>query len=309
MKQHAYIAQRLPNVQHLHAEVTRQADWSKMLQLAGQLPALHSLHCTGPGTRKWWEASSSIIEASAASAGAGASAGLLPQLQALVFPFAVHGLAGIAALAPNLQQLWCQKLVLSSQAAGQARMQHVTHYGVSVVAVQADDTGVQLSADAVGSRFSAAFPALQVLFDVPAFQELEYQVDAGAVLARLVLLKEVKEPPPRRGPRLINHFWCQHGQSFDAGFENLKDAVKTAAAAAAAAAAALSPAGEPGTTADGAAAAAEATAASWCAQRLQLHELQPRVDWASDGKLLPLLGEAGSSGAWGMLGQRQDWWE
>lgn len=178
MKQHAYIAQRLPNVQHLHAEVTRQADWSKMLQLAGQLPALHSLHCTGPGTRKWWEASSSIIEASAASAGAGASAGLLPQLQALVFPFAVHGLAGIAALAPNLQQLWCQKLVLSSQAAGQARMQHVTHYGVSVVAVQADDTGVQLSADAVGSRFSAAFPALQVLFDVPAFQELEYQVSA-----------------------------------------------------------------------------------------------------------------------------------
>jgi hypothetical protein len=174
------ISHRLSNVQHMHAVVSSPVDWNSMQQLAQQLPHLHSLHCSG--RRSWYRMTSSSNNTTASSstpaqqnpAAAGVPAGVLPFLQTAIFEGTVRGLDDIAALAPNLRQLYCSKLMLPRHQeqhrfpAGDApqmlpQLLQLTHFGSESVHVEADD-GTEAAA-----AFAAAFPALQVMFRTPEF--------------------------------------------------------------------------------------------------------------------------------------------
>jgi hypothetical protein len=174
------VSHRLPSVQHMHAVVSSPVDWSSMQQLAQQLPHLHSLHCSG--RRSWYRmSSSSNITAAYSStilpqtpAAADAPAGVLPALHTAIFEGTVRGLDDIAALAPNLQQLYCSKLMLPRHQEQQQlqatdapqmslQLPQLTHFGSESVHVEADEGSEAAAA------FAAAFPALQVLFRTPEF--------------------------------------------------------------------------------------------------------------------------------------------
>jgi hypothetical protein len=174
------MSHRLSNVQHMHAVVSNPVDWSSMQQLAQQLPHLHSLHCSG--RRSWYRMTNSSNNTTASSstvapqtpAAAGAPAGVLPFLKTAIFEGTVRGLDDIAALAPNLQQLYCSKLMLPThqdqhqlQAVVAPQMSpqlpQLTHFGSESVHVEADD-GTEAAA-----AFATALPALQVLFRTPEF--------------------------------------------------------------------------------------------------------------------------------------------
>uniref|UniRef100_A0A383WJC5 Uncharacterized protein n=1 Tax=Tetradesmus obliquus TaxID=3088 RepID=A0A383WJC5_TETOB len=102
-------------------------------------------------------------------------AGVLPSLQAAVFEGTVRGLDDIAALAPNVQELYCSKLMLPRRQQQQQqqdlnsasqllrKLPQLTHFGSESVHVEAED-----AADAAAA-FAAVFPALQVLFRTPEF--------------------------------------------------------------------------------------------------------------------------------------------
>jgi hypothetical protein len=172
---------RLAKVQHMHVVVSSPGHWSSMQQLAQQLPTLRRLHCSG--RRSWYRMASSSTSgsvcaslpaaAAAAAAAAAVPAGTLPCLQTAIFEGTVRGLDDIAALAPNLQELYCSKLMLPRQQQQQQQdlvaeqslqqLLQLTHFGSESVHVEAED-----AADAAAA-FAAAFPALQVLFRTPEF--------------------------------------------------------------------------------------------------------------------------------------------
>jgi hypothetical protein len=158
-----------------------------MQQLAQQLPHLRSLHCSG--RRSWYRMTHSnntatgrgplppAIESTKAAA-ASAPAGVLPVLQTAIFEGTVRELDDIAALAPNLQQLYCSKLMLARQQQHQQQqlllqapdtsqmappLLQLTHFGSESVHVEAED-GAEAAA-----VFATAFPALRVLFRTPEF--------------------------------------------------------------------------------------------------------------------------------------------
>lgn len=91
-----------------------------------------------------------------------------------MFEGTVRGLDDIAALAPNVQELYCSKLMLPRRQQQQQqdlnsasqllqKLPQLTHFGSESVHVEAED-----AADAAAA-FAAAFPALQVLFRTPEF--------------------------------------------------------------------------------------------------------------------------------------------
>lgn len=187
-RHHTRTSKRLANVQHMHAEISSTGDWSSMQLLAQQLPQLRSLHCSG--RRSWYRMTSSstaanVFDSDLPSAAAGAAAeaaqerhvpaGVLPSLQAAVFEGTVRGLDDIAALAPNVQELYCSKLMLPRRQQQQQqqdlnsasqllrKLPQLTHFGSESVHVEAED-----AADAAAA-FAAVFPALQVLFRTPEF--------------------------------------------------------------------------------------------------------------------------------------------
>lgn len=146
-------------MEHMDCFVSNPAEWRVMQQLGTQLPRLRTVHFTG--RRSWYKMYN------AASLQSPPSMQHLPvtSLVAASFEGTVRGLQDIAALAPQLQQLYCSKLVLprNQQELQPAQLSHLTHFGSEVVHVDAED------AEEAAAAFAAAFPALQVMMQTPEF--------------------------------------------------------------------------------------------------------------------------------------------
>lgn len=95
------------SIQHMQIAIHSAADWRQMQMFAVQLPSLVSLRCYG--LRQW----PPNLSSSQDSAGAGAGAAM-PQLKSLSFAGTVTSLRPLHEMAPQLQDLYCDALVLGS---------------------------------------------------------------------------------------------------------------------------------------------------------------------------------------------------
>lgn len=143
--------ERLQHVRALSATVQTCADWQQMQQLAAQLPKL--AFSSLKGRRTWQQMNSTASSASECRQ--------LHSLQAASFEGIVKGLEDIAALAPNLQHLYCAKLIITVPL--NVALPAVTHLGSSHVQVEADGP------EEGGQLFANAFPSLKVIYQTPEF--------------------------------------------------------------------------------------------------------------------------------------------
>lgn len=142
--------QRLQHVQTLKVTIQTPGEWQLMQQLARQLPQISYMSFNG---RRTWQQ----LNANSGSA----QWGQLQGLQAARFEGIVKGLDDVASLAPNLQHLFCAKLILTEPLTTQ--LASVTHFGSNQVQVEADGSVEG------GFVFASAFPNLQVLYKAPEF--------------------------------------------------------------------------------------------------------------------------------------------
>jgi len=98
------------SIQHLQIDIHSAADWRQLEMFAPQLPSLSSLRCYG--LRQWPPSLSSSQDST--GDGAGDTGAALPQLRSLSFAGTVTSLRPLHRMAPYLQDLYCDALVLGS---------------------------------------------------------------------------------------------------------------------------------------------------------------------------------------------------
>lgn len=142
---------RLQHVTALHAVIQTPSDWQQMQQLCQLLPRLQIMFLQGRRTWQQLSNNSSL------------SSSLLPlsSIRAISFQGIVKGLDDIAALAPNLQHLYCAKLILLEPHS--VHLPTVTHFGSTQVQVEAEEP------EEAGQIFASAFPRLCVVFETPMY--------------------------------------------------------------------------------------------------------------------------------------------
>lgn len=121
-----------------------------MLQFCAQLRDLHSIRCY-PASRS----SSKLWPMTPCSSINSPATPVLPQLLALSFAGSVTSLQQLSTLAPNLQELSCDAILLSSQSAGSLR--HLQRLSVCHVSGLSDASAV-----------AASFPQLKATFQLAA---------------------------------------------------------------------------------------------------------------------------------------------
>jgi len=142
------------SIYHLEADISSVQDWCHLHQFLHQLPQLSSLTCTG---RRTWPPKLQTDSSSSVQPHV--------QLRAVGFNGFLTSLVDLSQLAPNLETLSCQTLVLqgASSGASAGSLPSCRFFGADSVAVTAQD---EVEAH---QAFAQALPQLQVLTHMPAF--------------------------------------------------------------------------------------------------------------------------------------------